>query len=148
MCGEAIPSVSAPSHVPAFLVDRINFGLKVLWVCCCPYRSTVAPAWLQEVASSASISLILWVTAKVTILDSWVSPLSQVLCLFLEMPHTSPSLSAADFHSFSWPSGHLSCLFPHLILNPPVPSPILVPPSLFLLLSVCVWGGGVGFVLV
>jgi hypothetical protein len=27
-----IPSVTAPSPVPMFLVDRINFGLKVLWV--------------------------------------------------------------------------------------------------------------------
>jgi hypothetical protein len=26
--------------VHAFLVDRINFGLKVLWVACCPYPST------------------------------------------------------------------------------------------------------------
>ena len=28
----AIPSVSAPSPVSAFLVDRINFGLKVFWM--------------------------------------------------------------------------------------------------------------------
>jgi hypothetical protein len=27
-----IPSVSAPSPMPALLVDRIHFGLKVLWV--------------------------------------------------------------------------------------------------------------------
>jgi hypothetical protein len=36
--------------VPAFLVDRINFGLKVLWVGWCLYCSTGIPAWLQEVA--------------------------------------------------------------------------------------------------
>ena len=29
--------------VPAFLVDRTNFGLKVLWVGCCPYLSTGSP---------------------------------------------------------------------------------------------------------
>jgi hypothetical protein len=28
----AIPSVSAPSSVCTLLVDRINLGLKVLWV--------------------------------------------------------------------------------------------------------------------
>ena len=40
---------------PAFLLDRISFGLKVLCVCWCPYSSTGGPAWLQEVASSASM---------------------------------------------------------------------------------------------
>jgi hypothetical protein len=33
-------SVSAPCSVPAFLVDRINFGLKVLCVSWCPYNAT------------------------------------------------------------------------------------------------------------
>jgi hypothetical protein len=28
----AIPSVPAPSAVPGFLADWVNFGLKVLWV--------------------------------------------------------------------------------------------------------------------
>ncbi|EDL00034.1 mCG141415 [Mus musculus] len=55
----AIPSVSAPSLIPAFIVDRINFGLKVLWVGWCSYCPTVVPAWLQELASSGSISPVL-----------------------------------------------------------------------------------------
>ena len=31
----AIPSLSVPSCVPAFPIDRLNFGLKVLWVGWC-----------------------------------------------------------------------------------------------------------------
>jgi hypothetical protein len=31
-CCVVIPSVSNATPVPAFLVDRIHFGLKVLWV--------------------------------------------------------------------------------------------------------------------
>jgi hypothetical protein len=52
----AIPTVSAPSPMPAFLVDRMVLGLKVLWVGWCLYHSTRVPAWLQEVASSGCIS--------------------------------------------------------------------------------------------
>jgi hypothetical protein len=37
----AITSVSAPSHKP---VDKINFGLEVLWVHWCFYCSTGVPA--------------------------------------------------------------------------------------------------------
>jgi hypothetical protein len=40
----AIPSVFVPSPVPTFLVGRINFGLKVLWVGWCPYQSIGVPA--------------------------------------------------------------------------------------------------------
>jgi hypothetical protein len=35
-----IPSVFASSPMPSFLVDKINFGLKVLWVSWCLYCST------------------------------------------------------------------------------------------------------------
>jgi hypothetical protein len=68
------------------------------------------------VASSGSISPVLWATAKVTPIDSWVPPLShpgQVL----GMPLTFPPLSFADFHSFPWPSGLPFCPCPHLILK-------------------------------
>jgi hypothetical protein len=47
-----IPSVCVPSPIPAFLVDRINFGLKVLWVGWFPYHSIGTPAWLEEVPVS------------------------------------------------------------------------------------------------
>jgi hypothetical protein len=41
-------------------------------------------------------------------------------------------LSAAHFHSFSWLSDHLSCLSPHLVLNPPFPLSLSsLPPSAF-----------------
>jgi hypothetical protein len=48
--------VSALSAMPAFLVDRIIFGLKVLWVGCCPYCSSGVSARLQEVAYSGFTS--------------------------------------------------------------------------------------------
>jgi hypothetical protein len=50
-----------------------------------------------------------------------------------DIPTFSP-LSIADFHSFSWPSSHLSCPSQHLILNPPFPSllPSLPAPSVHL----------------
>jgi hypothetical protein len=55
----AIPSVSAPSPVPASLFDRINFGLRGLWAGLYFYSSTEeVSVWLQEVASSGSISQI------------------------------------------------------------------------------------------
>ena len=46
------------------------------------------------------------------------------LCHILEMPPPPHTPSLADFHSFSWPSGHLSCPSPHLIFNLPIPIPI------------------------
>jgi hypothetical protein len=39
--------------------------------------------------------------------------------------------SLADFHSFSFPSGHVSCPSPHLILNHPFPFLSPLPPSSF-----------------
>jgi hypothetical protein len=55
-------------------------------------------------------------------------------------PHAI-TLSVTDFHSFSWPSSHLPCPSPHLILNPlfPSPSPSLTVPSLHLPLIVELW---------
>ena len=55
----AILSVSALSPVLPLLVDRINLGLKVLWVGWQLYQSNAISAWLQEVASSGSISPVL-----------------------------------------------------------------------------------------
>ena len=37
--------------------------------------------------------------------------------LVLELSLISSLLLVVNFHSFSWPSSHLSCLFLHLILN-------------------------------
>ena len=50
-----LQSLIHPS-VPAFLVDRIKFESKVLWVGWYLYCSTRVPAWLREVTSSGSIS--------------------------------------------------------------------------------------------
>jgi hypothetical protein len=45
--------------IPAFLVDRINFGLKVLWVGWCFYHSDEVSACLQKVDFLGSISPLL-----------------------------------------------------------------------------------------
>jgi hypothetical protein len=123
------------SPVSEFLVDKINIGLKVLYIGWYPYWCTRVPDWLQEVACSGSISPMLWVTAMVTPINSWAPPLFQD-CHNLEMlpPYPIPQTpSVADFHSFLWPSGHLSCPSPHLILSPPIllPNP---PPITYLYL--------------
>ena len=99
----------------------------------CLHHSSGFFCLLQEVASSGSISPMLWLTVKVTPIDSWVPPLSQVSVSSWRCPHL-PLLSVADFHSFSWPSSHLSCLSPCLILNLPISCLPLLPHS-FLPLS-------------
>ena len=43
-CCLTIPSVSVLSTDPAFLIGRINLGLKLLWVDWCPYHCTGVPA--------------------------------------------------------------------------------------------------------
>jgi hypothetical protein len=62
--------------VPALLLDRTNFGLKVLWVSWCSYPEV--PAWLQEGASFDFMSPLLGISAKVTCIDTWVPPPSHV----------------------------------------------------------------------
>jgi hypothetical protein len=42
--------------IPAHLIDRTNFGLKVLCVVWCPYPSIGILSWLQEVHVSGPIS--------------------------------------------------------------------------------------------
>jgi hypothetical protein len=54
-------------------------------------------AWLQE---AGSICPILWVTAKVTPIDSWVPPLSQVSVLSWRCPPPSPH--PCQLQSFLW----------------------------------------------
>jgi hypothetical protein len=51
------------------------------------------------------------------------------LCLLLEIPPTALPLSVTDFYSFLWPSKHLSCPFPYMILKPPFPFPSPLPSS-------------------
>ena len=91
--------ISDPSPMPAFLVHRINFELKVLWVGWYLYCSTGVPAWLQQVASSGSISQCCESQLKS---PYWLLGASFIpgLCLSLEMFPTSSPLSVADFHSF------------------------------------------------
>jgi hypothetical protein len=59
----------------------------------------------------------------------WFTEASLIIGLFqvLEMHPTSLPQSITEFHSFSWPSGHLNCLSPYLILSPPHSLPICFP---------------------
>ena len=126
----AIPPVSTPSPVPAFLVERINFRLKVLWEDWYLYHSTGVPAWLQKEGFSGSISPMPWVLAKATPIDSWEPPLSHVFGTASRCPLPLPlqiSPPVADFHSFTWPSGHLYCLSLYLSLNTLIYLPICSP---------------------
>ena len=59
---------------PCIHLDRTYFGWKVLWVGWCPYPSSGDPTWLQEVASSGSISPLLGISPKVMCTDSWELP--------------------------------------------------------------------------
>jgi hypothetical protein len=61
--GHSLNLWSIPVFV--FLVDRISYGLKFLWVGWCPYCSIGISSSQWEVASSGFISTVLWVTAKV-----------------------------------------------------------------------------------
>lgn len=51
-----VPTVCS-IFIPAHLVGRINYGLKILLVGWCPPLFTWSPAWLQEVATSDTVSL-------------------------------------------------------------------------------------------
>ena len=140
----AIPSVSTPSRMPEFLVNRIHFALKVSRGGCCPCYPTGDPAWLQEVASSCSIPPILWVTAKVTPIDSWVPPFSQVSVSSWRCPsashhcqlqtsihsHGHLAISPVSTHTCSW-----IALFPY---QSPLSSNSLPPStSLTILFPLC-----------
>ena len=114
------PSVSVQFPKPAFLVDKINVELKVLWVGWYLCHSTGVLAWQQEVASSGSISPVLWVTTEAIPIDSLTNEdLITGLYFFLKMTLTSSPQSVAYFHSFSWLSSNFSGPSPHLILKQP-----------------------------
>ena len=88
--------------VSLFLVDRMNFGLKVLWMGLCPYPSTgEGLAWQQE-DTLASIAQLLSMSAKITPIDFGESPPSQV--------------SGTSQRCPQYPSSHLSCRFPFILL--------------------------------
>jgi hypothetical protein len=54
-----ISPVSPSSLIPVLLVDRINFGSNVFWMCWCFSCSNGVHACLEEVASSGFISPML-----------------------------------------------------------------------------------------
>jgi hypothetical protein len=91
---------------PTFNLDRIKFVSMTLWVCLFHYHSTGVPDCLQAVASSDSISPspMLCVTAKVTAIDSWVPPLSQV---FVTSWRCLPPSQHCHLHNFTNSHGHL-----------------------------------------
>ena len=114
--------VSVVSPVSSFLKSRLIFG----WIFCgCPYHSIGFLFCLQKVAYSGSIYTILWITAKVTPIASWMPTISHVLglCLFLEMslpPH--PWKLQISIHSHGHltipaVSHHMSSCTPHSLHN-------------------------------
>lgn len=60
---------------------------------------------------------------------------------FLQIPLAWTPLGAADLHSFSWPSGSISCISPYLILlQQPSPLPLLSDPvSSLPLIPMTIW---------
>jgi hypothetical protein len=117
--------------VSAFLLNRTNFRLKILWVTWCPYLFTGSPAWLQEVATSDAISPLLYILAKVTSTDCWEPPRSQISDTRfspppdpwqLQISNCSPGLLALSPHTWSWTPITFS-----------IPSPAQVPSFLCLL---------------
>ena len=56
----ANPSISASSPVPAFLIDRRYFGLKVLWVDWCLYCSTGIPVKPFLISSSPDFDSVIY----------------------------------------------------------------------------------------
>ena len=103
-----------------------KFGLKDLWVGWCPYCSIGVPACLLKVTTSGSISLMLWVIAKDTTIDSWESLLSQVS--FSSWPRPLPPYPVSCRCPFilmaTWPS-LLSVPVPDLEPHIPLPIPLL-----------------------
>ena len=90
--GHSLSLCSNP--LPTFLVDRINFGLKVLWMGCNLFH------FAEQVEGGSCMTTGSRLFRFHVFTDSWVTPLSEV-SFVLHMSPTSLSLSVADFHSFS-----------------------------------------------
>jgi hypothetical protein len=93
----------------------------------CPHASVGGPVWLMKVVSSGSISPLLRILAKVTYIDSWELPSSQVSGVFerIHPPHPwklHTSIVSPVRWRHTW-----SCTSP-----PPVPSLSPLPPGLSL----------------
>jgi len=122
--GWPFPLSQVLSSMPAFLVGRINLGLKVLWVSWCSYSSigfcmdTGGGFFRFHIPSVVSPSQ-----------SSWAPSLAKISVSCWTCPQTCPPTSASDFHPFSWQSSHLSCPYPHLNLNLPSASLSSLPPS-------------------
>lgn len=83
--------------VPAHLIGRTHFGLKVLLVGCCPCPSSQSPAWLQEVSTSGLYPSLLGVSARVAPSVPLEPPHSRSLACLRDSPHPakSPFFSSA-----------------------------------------------------
>jgi hypothetical protein len=102
---------------PAFLVDRRRLGKQILWVgwrqCLLNGRLT----WLEEWASSGSVSQLLCLSFKVMATDSLELPTFQISGTSKKFPPPHPHTCCCRFLFILqalWPS----CLSPHLILTP------------------------------
>ena len=117
--------------VPAFLVNRTNFGSKVLWVGWHPYHSTLGTAWLQKVTISESISPFLGISAKAPPHHRFLGSLTHPRSLTSSPYGTHPCQLMISIHS-----PYPLALFPvspkkwFTILTFPSPSPF--PPNPYL----------------
>ena len=110
------------SPITASLLDSINFALTVLWMGLCPYQSIVSSLATEGEYFRLHI---LYVRSHSEGHPHWLLGTSPILGI--KMPSTSPPLPGKYFHSFSWSSGHISCISPHLTLTLPPFILILIP---------------------
>lgn len=83
----------SPAPIPAFLSDRINLGLKAMWVVWWLYHSMEVPGLLQKVTCSCFISSKLWIIAKFTPIDSWGNSLIPCLPCSGDVPYLPTPVS-------------------------------------------------------
>ena len=98
--------------IPAFLLDWISLGSKVLWVDWYPYPSTGIPTWLQEVASWGFMLSLLGFSAKGLRIPALI-PGS--LPRYLRLPRNSPFPEASSLaHPICYPS---KCRLTQILLD-------------------------------
>ena len=114
---------------PALLLHKTNFGLKLLWVGGLVSLSSHCGFYLATGDGLSRFHVCTVRHLSITYIDSGKPPLSRLV----ELPgDLLPTQAATDAHSFSWPSGPLSCLSLHLTLpthSPPPPFSHQFPPS-------------------
>lgn len=104
--------------VSAYLIGRAHLGSKVLWVHCCLYPFTGSPSWLQDVATSASISptakSLSWSHSHRPICSPNPPPLISVLSPLLSISSFLPSSlppPPSNIWNFPFENWHFSMIY-------------------------------------